>query len=379
MNRHRTWAEIDVDALRHNAAACRATAPAGTAWLFGIVKANAYGHGIALVAPALSGHIEGFGVANLAEAVELAALPGCESSKKRILILSPALPHEREAIVSSGFEASVSTVDEAAAYAAIGENMGRAAEVHAVADTGMGRMGAPDDEAFSQLIGWLRGREKAGGGIRLAGVATHLPSADEEPEFTRAQAGRFHNMLDRLGLLGSSDLAVHAANSAGLLGFHDEFGYVTAARPGLALYGASPLPEFQEKLRPVLRWIARVSLVRDLAAGATISYGRTFTAPHTMRVATLAVGYADGYPRSLSNRGAEVLIGGRRRAVLGRVTMDQIMVDVTGCPVAPGDEAVLIGKQDGEMITAAEIAEKAGTIPWEIFTGIGRRVARVPV
>jgi alanine racemase len=376
---YRTWAEIDSNALRHNAAACRAAVPAGCAIHFAIVKANAYGHGVALVAHALRDQVDGFGVANLAEARELAALPGCDSDEKRVLILSPALPNECEGLVAGGFEASVSTVGEAAAFAALGEKLGVPAKVHVIADTGMGRIGAPGDEAFSQLVAWIQSREKAGGGIRLAGIATHFPSADEEVEFTRAQAMRFRETLERLGLPGSSGLAVHVANSAGLFGYRDELSFVNAARPGLALYGASPLPEFQEELRPVLRWIARVTLVRDLAAGATVSYGRTFTAPRPMRVATLAVGYADGYPRSLSNRGAEVLIAGRRRPVLGRVTMDQIMIDVTDSPVAAGDEAVLIGRQADETITAAELAEKAGTIPWEIFTGIGSRVARVAV
>ncbi|MCB1087379.1 MAG: alanine racemase, partial [Verrucomicrobiae bacterium] len=158
--------------------------------------------------------------------------------------------------------------------------------------------------------------------------------------------------------------------------------FATAIRPGLALYGVSPLPDFQAALRPVLTWKTRLTLVRDVPAGTTISYGRTYTAPRPLRIATLAVGYADGYPRQLSGRGADVLIRGRRCPVLGRVTMDQVVVDVSHLPDSPipGDEAVLLGRQgETEEISAAELAEKAGTIPWEILTGIGPRVVRVAV
>ncbi|MDP9292413.1 MAG: alanine racemase, partial [Verrucomicrobiota bacterium] len=165
-------------------------------------------------------------------------------------------------------------------------------------------------------------------------------------------------------------------NSAGILRFSAHSRAIV--RAGLILYGVSPLPEFQKLLEPVMTLKTRVTLVRDLGAGRGISYGRTFITPSPMRVATLAVGYADGYPRHLSNTGAEVLVRGNRCALLGRVTMDQIMIDVTALPgVEIGDEAVLIGRQGSNEIPAAELAQKAGTIPWEIFTGISSRVARV--
>jgi alanine racemase len=148
-------------------------------------------------------------------------------------------------------------------------------------------------------------------------------------------------------------------------------------RAGLMLYGSAPIEEFQPRLRAVMTWKTRITLIRDLGAGRGVSYGRTFIAERPMRVATLAVGYGDGYQRHLSNRGAEVLIRGRRCPVLGRVTMDQIMVDVTALPeVQAGEEVVLLGAQGGEEILAAELAAKAGTIAWEIFTGVGRRVHR---
>ena len=150
-------------------------------------------------------------------------------------------------------------------------------------------------------------------------------------------------------------------------------------RPGLMLYGASPVPAFKGKLRPVLALKTRVALVREMPPKWGISYGRTFTTPpRAMRVGTLAAGYADGYPRHLSNNRAEVLVRGRRCAVLGRVTMDQTMIDVDALPgVDAGEEVTLIGRQGAEEITAGELAARAGTIPWEIFTGLTTRVARV--
>ena len=168
---------------------------------------------------------------------------------------------------------------------------------------------------------------------------------------------------------------IHALNSAGILGFpahaHD------LVRPGLMLYGSAYPTEFQSLLRPALTWKARVLLVRDVGRHRSVSYGRTFITPHAMRIATLAIGYADGFPRQTSGRGAHVLVGGRRCPVLGRVTMDQILADVTSLPrVEVGDEAVLIGEQGGERILAKEVADKAGTISWDIFTGIGNRTRR---
>lgn len=370
----RSWAEIDTGALCHNAGALAQASPPGVG-LIAIVKAGAYGHGAGIVAPALAGRVAGYGVANLAEARELAALPHVGGVP--ILILSPVLPHERAGAVAGGFEVSVSTVAEAEAFAAAAAGGGRPARVHAVADTGMGRMGARPDE-FAGLVGRIRDLAR-GGAIELAGVATHLPSADEEEAFTHRQIADFRDLVQALRL--GPEVAVHLANSAGTLGYREEMDFVTHVRPGLALYGVSPLPAHQSALRPVLTWKTRLSLVRDLPTGATISYGRTRTLDRPSRVATLATGYADGYPRHLSGRGAEVLIGGSRCPVLGRVTMDQIVVDVTDVPGRPeaGEEAVLIGRQGGGTIAVDEMAEKAGTIVWEILTGIGPRVVRVAV
>ncbi len=370
----RCWAEIDAEALRHNAGVCRAALPAGGG-IMAIVKADAYGHGLTETARALTEHVENFGVANLAEARELAeALGDPAAASERVLILSPLLPAERADAVAEGYAVSVSDEAEVAAFAEAAAAAGKVARLHAVVDTGMGRIGAPIDE-FSALIDAIR---TDSGPVKLEGVASHFPSADEDAAFTHGQIARFRELIAGLALGG--EVRVHLANSAGLLGFGAELGFTTEARPGLALYGISPLPDStaSSQLRPAMTWKTRVTLVREVAPGDSISYGRDCVAERAMRTATLSVGYGDGYPRSLSGRSAAVLIGGKRCALLGRVTMDQVVVDVSTLPEspAPGDEAVLMGRQGAEEIRATELAATAGTIPWEIFTGITSRVTR---
>jgi alanine racemase len=213
-------------------------------------------------------------------------------------------------------------------------------------------------------------------GVRVTGIGSHLPVADEDDKFTREQLERFGSLVAELRVDGLVSPVIHVANSAGVIGFPAHAGDLV--RPGLMLYGCAPRPEFQTRLRAVMTWKTRVLLVREVGPGRGLSYGRTFITDRMMRVATLAVGYADGYRRHLSNSGAEVLIRGRRCTVLGRVTMDQILADVTALPeVQAGEEVVLLGRQGDEEIPVSELATKAGTIPWEIFTGLGPRVARV--
>ncbi|MFL6584525.1 MAG: alanine racemase [Chthoniobacterales bacterium] len=360
----RTWAEIDLEALRHNAHVARQRVGPGVA-LLAVIKANAYGHGLAQIAKALASEAELFGVANLGEALETQRA----IADRPVLILGPAFPAERPEIVAHGFIASVSSAEEAAAFAA--EARQKTVQLNLVIDTGMGRMGCAEDAAVETVRKIMALRA-----VTLHSISTHLPVADEDEPFTRQELTRFESLVEAVRASAPGGYKVHALLSAGVLGFNETpFDIV---RAGLMLYGISPLPRRQDLLRPVLSLKSRVVLLRDLPAGATISYGRTFTTPRAMRVATIGVGYADGYPRALSNRGAVVLIRGRRCAVLGRVTMDLIVVDVSHVGgVKPGDEAVLIGRQGDNEILASEIAERASTIPWEIFTGIGTRVRRV--
>jgi alanine racemase len=359
----RCWAEIDRDALRHNARIARQRVGENVE-LMAVIKANAYGHGLPQIAAALAKEADLFGVATLEEAMEVHA----KVPDRPVLILGPALPDERAAIVQELFIASVSSYDEAAEFDRVAQSS--RAQLNLVIDTGMGRMGAQECDAveIAKKIAQLPQ-------VAMHSVSTHLPVADEDESFTREELSRFAEIVGALRREVPGDYKIHALLSAGILAFAETpFDIV---RAGLILYGASPLPEFQRLLKPVMTVKARIALIRDLPAGVTISYGRTFTTPRPMRVATISAGYADAYPRALSNRGAVVLIGGRRCALLGRVTMDMIVVDVTDVNATVGDEVVLIGKQGDEEILAAELAQRAGTIPWEIFTGIGARVRRV--
>jgi alanine racemase len=360
----RCWAEIDLHALRRNADALRAHSHGGTQ-LMAIVKANAYGHGMVPVARALDDRVAMFGVANVVEAGDLLeALP-----KAKVLLLGPALPEERRTIIERGIIPTLSNYEEAAAYNALATSA--RLSVHVAIDTGMGRMGVCESDAIETCHA-IRKLPR----LEITGLGTHLPVADEDGDFTEQQLVRFRALLDQLRAAGLDDLVDHAENSAGLIGFPNKAGAIV--RTGLALYGRAPIAAFQSHLAPVMTWKTRITLVRDLRAGHGISYGRTFITPRDMRVATLGVGYADGYRRHLSNNQAEVLVHGRRCPVLGRVTMDQIMIDVSAVADArAGADVVLMGRQGDDEIPVTELARKAGTIAWDIFTGLGTRVERV--
>jgi alanine racemase len=210
--------------------------------------------------------------------------------------------------------------------------------------------------------------------LTIQSFSTHLSSADEDIRETRAQLAAFDNIISQLrGIVPHAE--VHALNSAGMLRFSKKAH--GSVRVGLMIYGVSPIPAFKKLLHPVMTWKAHVALVQQLSKGSTISYGKTFTAPRDLIVAVLPVGYADGYPWQLSNKGVYVLINGHRCPLLGRVTMDQIVVDISRAgKVSVGDEVVLLGKQSGQEISASWLAKKAGTIAWHLLTGITERVHR---
>nr|MBA2743951.1 alanine racemase [Chthoniobacterales bacterium] len=333
--------------------------------LLAVIKANGYGHGLSAVAKALSNDAQLFGVANVDEAIEAR-----QAVPHPIMILGPALASERAELVERKFIASVSGYDEARAFGDVAAET--PAAVACVIDTGMGRMGMNEKDAVSEL-------QKIAALPRLSihSVSSHLPSADEDPDYTAEQLHRFAKLVAQIRAAVPGSYMVHALPSAGVFGFNTS-GF-DLARVGLMLYGISPLPEFQSLLTPAMALKTRVVLLRELPAGSSVSYGRTFIAQRRTRVATIAAGYADGVPRSLSNRGA-VLIRGRRCPIIGRVTMDLIMIDVTDdASVAEGDEVVIIGSQGNEQILASEVARWGSTIAWEVFTGIGSRVGRVYV
>ncbi|MDA1007169.1 MAG: alanine racemase, partial [Verrucomicrobia bacterium] len=249
---------------------------------------------------------------------------------------------------------------------------GQPLDVHLTIDTGMGRGGVLPDQAAA-AIAHIHSLPH----LRLTGLGSHLPAADEDPEFTRQPFNQFDSLIESLSPITNNQspitpLHIHLSNSAGLLAYQSRT--TNLVRPGLMLYGCSPLPGFQAKLQPVMTLKSRVALIRDLPVGHGISYGRTAVLDRPSRVATIGIGYGDGYPRSISGNNPEVLIRQTRCPLLGRVTMDQIMVDVSALPhCLIGDEVELFGSH----IPVSEVAAKANTIPWEIFTSITPRVNRL--
>ena len=356
---YRCWAEIDRSALRHNAKVVRDRI--GSAEMLAVVKANAYGHGLVGVAQTLADDAQLFGVANLQEALALR-----ESLPHPIVILGPATPEERSIIADRGFIPTISSLEEAEAFNRFGP-----ATINFKIDTGMGRMGVVENEAPEVFK-----RVATLSNINVHSISTHMPVSNEDAEYTRNQLLRFQRILERIRTEVPGTYKAHVFQSAGTLAFNSpSFDIV---RAGIILYGISPLPEFQKLLKPVMTWKTRISLVRNMSKGSSISYGRTFITPQKMRIATLSAGYADGYPWHLSNCGAAMLVRGQRCALVGRVTMDLMMIDVSKVEgVQVGDEVVLMGRDGNEEVSCAELAEKAGTIPWEIVTRIGARVRRV--
>lgn len=348
-----------MSALRGNLRAAREAA--GCA-VMAVVKAGAYGHGLEEIARNLAEEdIAFFGVANVGEARRIAEA----GVTTRIYLLGATWAEERAEIVARGWTPCVSSLDEAHHFNDLAFLQHKRLKVHISVDTGMGRGGFVA-EGLPAILRELESMEN----LEIEGIGSHLSSADEDEEFTRSQIAKYESILASLG--GPERFRWrHLSNSAGLLGF--ERGQNNLARPGLMLYGVSPLPEHQGKLGNVMSLKSRVTLVRTLPAGHAVSYGKTFVTTRPTRVATVGIGYGDGYPRHVSGNGAEAFIRGQRFPLLGRVTMDQIMVDVTGSEVDEGDEVEMFGPN----IRVEEVAAKADTIAWEILTGITPRVVRV--
>lgn len=334
-----------------------------------IVKADAYGHGLEKVVTTIAPRVRAFGVANTSEALRVADSIG---SKHQILILSPLTPDEVETVLVRGFSSSASLRSEVQSIGEMARSLKTVAKLHAVVDTGMGRMGSRPDQ-WSDLVRTIVEHPHC----QLEGVCTHFPNADEDSNFTIRQIELFRSLLEDIDL-PVSELEIHLSNSAGIIDFSTRTGFASILRPGIAIYGISPACQTGIRLEPALSLKSRITLVREILEGTTISYGSTYVSREPMTVASVAAGYGDGYPRHLSGQEADVLVGGVRCPVLGRVTMDQIVIDVSHLPaVQTGEEVVLIGSQGDECISATEIASKAGTIPWEILTGITSRVERV--
>lgn len=373
------WVEVDLAAVAHNVRLLAELA--APARLCAVVKADAYGHG----APAVAGAALEGGAALLAVALveEGVALRDAGIEAPILLLSEPTAEGIGEA-VARGLTLTCYTPGGLAAAGAAARRSGRPARVHLKVDTGMHRVGASAED----LAGLARAVADEAA-LELGGVWSHLAVADDPDDpFNAVQLARFEAAVARLGEAGAGPLLRHLANTAGAIAFPEA--RLDVVRCGIGCYGYAPSAACarllagslagREGLRPALSLKARVHLVRELEAGERTSYGRTYALERSGQVAVVPLGYHDGVTRALAEAGGEVLLGGVRRRLAGTVTMDQILVDcTTGPPVAPGDEAVLLGRQGGEAITADEWAARLSTIPYEVLCGIGPRVPRVPV
>ena len=360
------WIDVDLQALRSNFHQATENLPDGLPTI-AIVKANAYGHGAVPVSQTLVK--EGaciLGVATVLEARELREA-GIEG---RILILGRMVAEEIPAALRWQTEITLHHSEMADLLSATAAAKGVTVPVHIKVDTGMTRLGFDRQTARKEIE-----RISSLPGLDLKCVYTHFANADlADQEFTETQIRRFQELRSSLAET-QSGTCCHLANSAAILTGKSPEGAVV--RPGLMLYGSSPSPAIDTgKIEPILSWKCRIVQVRDVPEGVGISYGHDYFTSRPSRIATVAVGYADGYMRCLTNK-AQVLVRGKRAPVVGRVTMDMTMVDITDIPdAAVGDEVVLIGKQGDDTITAEELAAWADTINYEIFCGISHRVPR---
>lgn len=361
-----TYVQIDLAAIRHNLAYIHRLHP--QVQIIAVVKADAYGHGMVSIGhTALESGARMLAVAFSEEGVRLRA----EGITAPILILGATPDSNADQVISYGLIQTVFDADGVRALERAAAQQDAQAQVHLKIETGMNRIGARPGKEMAAVLDAL----KEAPHVRLVGAFSHLAMADDPAgTYNRQQSEAMERGLAQLRNAGYTDITVHLANSGMAVG-KEPVPY-DALRFGIALYGLSPLAEPIAALRPALSWHTQVSYVKDIHPGDSIGYGCTYTAERPMRVATLPVGYADGYRRSLGKEGY-VLLHGMRAPIVGRVCMDQCMVDVTDIPdVCKGDPVVLIGRQGGEEITAGMLARWMDTIHYEVLTGIGQRVPR---
>jgi alanine racemase len=369
---HRCWVEVDLDCLQNNLLWIRHRVGPERK-VMTVVKADAYGHGLKQIA----GHLmqngtDCFGVANLEEAHAI-RMTGKDWP---ILMLGACLPGETAQAIQWGVQLTVSSTSELLLIEETAKKFKRPAYVHLKIDTGMGRLGC----SFDLIKEILMVVEKSSM-IRLKGVFTHFADVENNPAFTLDQKRIFRRSLRVISKQTQLPDDVHVSNSGSIV--YDRSIVGNMVRPGLMVYGVVPPGKRKanqkliRQMQPALSFHSRVGYLKWISKGNCLSYGRTFTARKKMKIATVTSGYGDGYPLSASNR-AHVLIRGQLCPVVGRVTMDQCLIDVTGLSeVCVGDQVTLIGQQFQEKITAPDLAQQTGTIPWNILTSITYRVPRI--
>ncbi len=368
MDRFPAWMEVNLDAMKWNIDRVRELLKKDIAILL-VVKADAYGHGSVRIARlAAECGIDMLGVATVDEGKELReagiGLP--------ILVLSPVLPEEIVHALQYDLAVTVSSFEFASAASETAKRQGRACRVHIEVDTGMGRAGLSRENA-GETIAEIAKLE----GLDMEGIFTHFPASDSDMDFSREQIESFNELLGELDTRGIRFPYVHTANSAAILNY--EASHFNMIRPGLLIYGHMPSIHLAGKVEvvPVMSFRTKLVLVREIPPGASISYGRTYIAPEHITMGIIPVGYGHGMSHRLSNKG-EVLFRGSRVPIIGRVTMDMTMIDLSGFEdPRVGEEVVVFGRQGEEEISVDEIAQWEGTLNYEILCRISKRVARL--
>lgn len=366
----RVYAEINLDAIRFNMESMRRKLAPETG-MIGVVKADGYGHGAVPVAAEIGPYVAGYAVATIDEALMLRN----HGIGKPILILGVTHTSRYEALLEHDIRPAIFTMEQAVPLSELAAARGMRAKIHLAADTGMSRIGMEADERGADLAA----RIAALPGIRVEGLFTHFAKADEaDKTAANRQLEAYTHFVRLLKERGVEIPVRHCSNSAGIIDLPDA--NLDMVRAGISIYGMYPSDEVQKKaiaLKPAMALKSFITYIKPLEAGREVSYGGTFVAEKPMRVATVPVGYGDGYPRNLSGKGY-VLIHGKKAPVLGRVCMDQFMADVTEIPEAKTEDVVtLIGKDGTEEILVEDLAELGGGFHYEIVCGIGKRVPRV--
>ena len=373
MEKHsRVYAEIDLDAIRYNMEQMKQRVGADAQFI-AVVKTDGYGHGAIPIAQMLEKDpsVWGYATATLEEAVDLHHA----GIQKPTIVLGCVFPDQYETMIREEVRATVYTMEMAKEMSEMAERLGKDAYFHIKIDTGMERLGFPVTEESADIIAEIEKLPH----VKLEGMFTHFAKADEKDKtFSEKQYEKFLWMKEAVEQRGVQISRFHCDNSAGIIDFPQW--RQDLVRAGISLYGMYPSDEVEKdtvQLKPALRLVSHVSFVKEVAKGVSISYGGTFTAEKNLKVATIPVGYGDGYARGLSNQ-ADVLIHGKRARILGRVCMDQFMVDVTDIPdVKFMDEVVLIGKSGEEEITVEELSELSGRFNYEFVCCLGKRIPRV--
>ena len=367
----RVYATVNLDAVASNMKSMKENLPASTL-IMGSVKADGYGHGSVPIAKTIEPYVFGYAVATIDEGIILRR----HGINKTILILGVTHESQYEELLRYDIRTSMFQYEKAKKLSDLAVKQGKKAVVHLALDTGMSRIGMKADREHAKEAASIAALE----GIEVEGLFTHFARADETDKSAyEEQYRRYKEFLGYLKELGVKIPIRHCSNSAGIVESL-ESNHMDMVRAGIAIYGMYPSDEVDHnsvKLTPAMEIKSCITYIKEIEAGTAVSYGGTFVADHTMKVATIPVGYGDGYVRSLSGKG-DVLIHGKRAAILGRICMDQFMVDVTDIPdVQEDDEVTLLGSDGAECITMEELAEKSGGFHYEMICDIGKRIPRV--